>query len=123
MIGSAQILKGLLSAASYLKPATILFLCMQMFNCTAQQKKSPGTAMQTYRVARVIEPAEANYTEVTFLESPRIFRILKNNKHYSTSIALLKDAEKNNKAVLVSLAEPNGDVIEKVESVSLPKEE
>lgn len=118
MMGSVKILKGLLPA---LKPATILFFCLQMLTCNAQSKKSPDTAMQTYRVARIIETTGADYTEVTFLESARFYRILKNNKHYSASMALLKEAEKNNTPLLVAFTEPHGDVIEKVERVASPK--
>ena len=122
-MGSAQILKGMLQAPKLLKPATFLFLCLQMLSCTAQQKKSPDSAMQTFHVARIIESNEANYMEVTFLESARFYRILKNNKHYSNSIALLKEAEKNKIPLLVSFTEPNGDIIEKVESVPSSKKE
>lgn len=123
MIGTVQILRGLLPAPKHLKPATILFFCVQMLTCNAQSKKSPGPAMQTYHVARIIENTEANYTEVTFLESARFYRILRNNKHYNASIALLKEAEKNKTPLLVGFTEPNGDVIEKVERTPSPKKE
>jgi hypothetical protein len=112
-MGSAQILKGMY----------LLFFCLQMLSCTAQQKKSPDSAMQTFHVARIIGNTEANYMEVTFLESARFYRILKNNKHYNNSVALLHEAEKNKTPLLVSFTEPNGDVIEKVERVSSPKKE
>jgi hypothetical protein len=122
-MSSVQILKGFLPALKHLKPATILFFCLQMLTCNAQSKKSPEPVMQTYRVARVIESNQANYTEVTFLESARFYRILKNNKSYNSVIALLKEAEKNKMPVLVGFTEPNGDVIEKVERVPSPKKE
>lgn len=122
-MGSAKILKGLLPALKHLKPATILFCCLQMLSCTAQTKKSPDSAMQTFHVASVIESNQSNYMEVTFLESARFYRILKNNKQYNNIIALLKEAEKNKTTLRVSFTEPNGDVIEKVERVASPKKE
>lgn len=96
---------------------------MHMLSCTAQTKHSPDSTMQTFRIARVIENNKADYIEVTFLESARFYRVLKNNKQYSSIIALLKDAEKNNTPVRVSFTEPNGDVIEKAEIVLSPKKE
>jgi hypothetical protein len=123
MMGSVKIWKGLLPAPKHLKPAAILFFCLQMFSCHAQSKKTPDTVMQTYHVARIIETTGADYTEVTFLESARFYRILKSNKHYNTNIALLKEAEKNKTALLVSFTQLHGDVIEKVERVASPKKE
>lgn len=73
--------------------------------------------MQTYHVARVTENKDADHAEVTFLESARFYRLLKSNKHYKESLALLKAAAANNTALRVLFTTPNGEVIEKVETL------
>jgi hypothetical protein len=70
---------------------------------------------QVFTVANVIvNPATPNEVTVAFFESARYYKLLRNNKNYSTALRLLQQAKKKHHAIQVYLTEAFGDTIHKV---------
>ena len=64
------------------------------------------------KVAHIREPKEADYVEVMFLESARIFKLPKKNARYKEIVKRLQDAERDGRAVQVRFASPVSDVLD-----------
>jgi hypothetical protein len=79
-----------------------------------QTMKSENT-MQTWTVAKVIDDPQNRYLKVMFLESARIYKLMRDNADYDRSSRLLEKAGKDNASVKVLFTEPHGDIIKNVE--------
>lgn len=66
------------------------------------------------RVAHIRERKDAEYLEVMFLESARIYKLFKKNPAYSEIVGELRAAEGKKCAVKVRCATAQRDVIEEV---------
>jgi hypothetical protein len=66
-------------------------------------------------VAHVREGMRADFAEVLFLESARIYRLMASNDRFEQILARLRDAEASGQPVSVLLATANGEIIEDVE--------
>ena len=71
-----------------------------------------GQRERRLTVARVHE--KPDHATVKFLESARIYRMLRTNPNYARALHDLRVAAASGIAVRVRLVEPNGDVIESV---------
>ena len=77
----------------------------------------PGNEGQRERrltVARVREGAD--HAEVTFYESARFYRLLRENPAYPSALQRLRGAATDGKPLRVRFVAPNSDVIETVRS-------
>ncbi len=79
------------------------------------QSMKSKNIMKTLTVAKVIDAPENDYLKVLFLESARIYKLMRNNADFQMYYKILEKAEKNNSSVKVRLTEPQGDIIESVE--------
>jgi hypothetical protein len=69
-------------------------------------------APQLFTVANIgVLPGNTEFYEVTFYQSARFYKLLRNNKNCKAALVLLKQSKKANKPVLVILTEKFGDVI------------
>jgi len=64
--------------------------------------------------AHIREPKNADFVEVMFLESARIYKVFKNNRKCKEILKRLREAVEKKLAVRVQLDTPHGDVIEDV---------
>lgn len=60
--------------------------------------------------------AGAEFTEVMFLESARVYKLFKNNPKYEDIIKRLREAIGKKRLVSVLLDQPNGGVIQDTEA-------
>jgi hypothetical protein len=67
------------------------------------------------RVAHIRERKEADYVEVMFLESARIYKLPKKNSKCDEILRLLRDAIARERVVKVRFTSPESDVIEDVQ--------
>lgn len=67
------------------------------------------------RVAHLREPKGAEYLEVMFLESARIYKLPKSNPKYNGILRLLRDAAAGGRVVKVQFASPSSDDLEDAE--------
>ena len=65
--------------------------------------------------AHVREPAGAEFAEVMFLESARIYKLLKKNPKYEEILKRLREAIAKKRVVRVLLDQPHGGNVEDVE--------
>jgi hypothetical protein len=73
---------------------------------------------QLFTVANIVAPPDnKDYYVVTFFESARFYKLMRNNKHCAKSLPLLQQSKKNNKPVQVYLTQAFGDTIK---CVTLP---
>lgn len=79
-----------------------------------QTMKSEGT-MHTWIVAKVIDAPENRYLKVLFLESARIYKLMRDNADFERYSRLLEKAGKDKASVNIRLTEPYGDIIQNVE--------
>jgi hypothetical protein len=72
-------------------------------------------ASQLFTVAHIgVLPGNTAYYEVTFYQSARFYKLMRNNKNCKAALVLLKQSKKTNKPVQVTLTEKFGDVIDQV---------
>jgi hypothetical protein len=82
----------------------------------------PDTAADTippqlFTVARVWEnPEDTSAYTVTFFQSARFYKLMKNNKHAKAALLLLEQSQKTNKPVKVYLTVQYGDIINYVKA-------
>jgi hypothetical protein len=77
---------------------------------------------QLFTVANIVAPPGNNeYYVVTFFQSARFYKLLRNNKHCAKSLPLLQQSKKSNKPVQVYLTVPFGDIIHWVASYKKSK--
>jgi hypothetical protein len=95
----------------------LITFMFQYCNAMPSTNSSPGTEIDTippqlFTVARVWEDAKdtSAYT-VTFFQSARFYKLMKNNKNAKTALALLNQSQKDNKPVKVYLTVKHGDII------------
>lgn len=70
---------------------------------------------QLFTVADIgVLPGNTDYYRVTFYQSARFYKLMRNNKNCKQALVLLKQSKKTNKPVQVILTEKLGDVIEDV---------
>jgi hypothetical protein len=69
---------------------------------------------QILTVANIASPRNTDFYEITFYESARFYKLMRNNKNCNQALILLKQSKKTNKPVLVILTEKIGAVIEDV---------
>ena len=72
-------------------------------------------AWREMRPAHLREPAGAEYVEVMFLESARIYRLLKKNPKFGEIGRRLREGVGKRRALRVFLDVPEGGVIEDVQ--------
>jgi hypothetical protein len=94
----------------------IIFMLMSTVNMafSKPEKKNIDTlpAPQLFTVANIgVLPGNTAYYEVTFYQSARFYKLMRNNKNCKAALVLLKQSKKNNKPVLVILTEKFGDTI------------
>ncbi len=85
------------------------------------EKKLTDTlpAPQLFTVANIgVLPGNTEFYEVTFYQSARFYKLMRNNKNCKAALLLLKHSKKTNKPVLVILTEQFGDVIAEVKKNS-----
>ncbi len=94
-----------------------LILIFQFCNAMPSDDTTPGAATDTippqlFTVARVWEdPNDTSAYTVTFFQSARFYRLLKNNKYATTALEQLNQSQKDNKPVKVYLTVQYGDTI------------
>lgn len=66
--------------------------------------------------AHVRETPDAEFAEVMFLESARIYKLFKKNPRYEETVKGLRDAIAKKRVVRVLLDQPHGGIIEEVEA-------
>ncbi len=67
---------------------------------------------QLFTVARVWEnPEDTSAYTVTFFQSARFYKLMKNNKYAKSALVLLNQSQKTNKPVKVYLTVQYGDII------------
>lgn len=85
-----------------------------------KRKEGPGgaskLAFKEMTVAHVREPATAEFAEVMFLESARIYKLVKKNSRYEEMVKRLREAIAKGCVVRVRLDQPHGGTIEDVEA-------
>ncbi len=69
-------------------------------------------------VARIRSPEDVGHVEVLFLESPVIYRLLRERAGSDELLERLREAEVARRAVSVGLASLDSDVIEDVQDLS-----
>jgi hypothetical protein len=95
---------------------TVIFTC-QFCNAmptddTLPNMDTDSIPPQLLTVARVWEnPQEPDAYTVTFFQSARLYKLMKNNKYAKSALVLLKQSAKNNKPVKVYLTVQYGDTI------------
>lgn len=67
------------------------------------------------RVAHIREPRGADYAEVMFLESARIYKLLKRDPNYEENLRLLREAMAKRHVLKIGCASPDSDVVEEVQ--------
>jgi hypothetical protein len=73
---------------------------------------------QLFTVANiVVPPGNKEYYVVTFFQSARFYKLLRNNKHCAKALPLLQWSKKSNKPVQVYLTVQYGDTINYVKPV------
>jgi hypothetical protein len=88
---------------------------MSMANAKPQIILPDTIQPQILTVANIIAPpGNRDFYEVTFYQSARFYKLMRNNKNCKTALLLLKQSKKTNKPVLVILTKKFGDVIDQV---------
>lgn len=77
--------------------------------------KKETTAFREMTPAHVRQTPGAEFAEVMFLESARIYRLSKQNSRYEEILKRLREAIAKKRAVRVLLDEPHGGIIEDLE--------
>jgi hypothetical protein len=65
-------------------------------------------------VAQIRSRGNTDYVEVLFLESARIYKLLKDQPNFDELLNRLQAAERDGRPVRVAPASPHGDVIDDV---------
>jgi hypothetical protein len=124
MVTSANMV-NLVSAARCAKRFCLLLLITFIFqycNAMPSTDSAPGTKTDTippqlFTVARVWEnPEDSSAYTVTFFQSARFYKLMKNNKNAKTALLLLNKSQKDNKPVKVYLTVQYGDTIADVKA-------
>jgi len=71
-------------------------------------------AARALTVAHIRDREGADYTEVLFLESARIYKLSKKNPAYSAMLSRLRAAFAQRRPVEIRCAPPDGEIIEEV---------
>lgn len=79
-------------------------------------KEAP--AFREMTAAHVREIPGAEFTEVMFLESARIYKLSKKNPTYEEILKRLREAIAKKRAVRVLLDQPHGGIIEGIEALA-----
>ena len=85
-----------------------------------KRKQAPeavsNRAFKEMTVAHVREIPGAEFAEVMFLESARIYRLSKKNAKYEEALKILREAIAKKRVVRVRLDQPHGGILEEVEA-------
>ncbi len=79
-----------------------------------REKEKPDFLEMTAAHIRELQGAE--FVEVMFLESARIYKLVKGNSKYEEILKRLREAVEKKRTVRVQLNLPHGNVIENAES-------
>jgi hypothetical protein len=79
-----------------------------------KQGEKSKTDFREMTAAHIREPKNADFVEVMFLESARIYKVFKNNRKCKEILKRLREAVEKKLTVRVQLDTPHGDVIEDV---------
>lgn len=94
-----------------------LIFIFQFCNAMPTEDALPGTETDTippqlFTVARVWDdPKDTSAYTVTFFQSARFYKLMKNNKYAKSALVLLNQSQKDNKPVKVYLTVQYGDTI------------
>lgn len=80
------------------------------------RRKKAIEAFREMTPAHVREMPGAEFAEVMFLESARIYRLFKKNPRYREILKGLREAIAKERAVRVRLDQPHGGIIEELET-------
>jgi hypothetical protein len=78
--------------------------------------KKKTAAFREMTAAHVREMPGAEFAEVMFLESARIYRLSKNNPKYQETLKYLREAIAKEGVVRVLLDQPHGSIIQALEA-------
>ncbi|GEM_PF-1789440 len=95
----------------------LLFLVLNATMMTAQSVPDQDSLQRHFTVAKVYPEkySDPGTVQVTFYESARFYKIEKSNPQCKAIVAILKEAIKKKKRVLVTLNNPEGNIIQQVE--------
>lgn len=85
-----------------------------------KRKQAPeavsNRAFKEMTVAHVREMPGAEFAEVMFLESARIYKLVKKNPRYEEIVKRLHEAIAKGRVVRVRLDQPHGGILEEIEA-------
>jgi len=82
-----------------------------------EHRKEQTPSFREMTPAHVRESAGAEFAEVMFLESARIYKLFKNNPKYEEIRKRLREAIAKKRFVGILLDQPHGGVIQDIEAV------
>jgi hypothetical protein len=73
---------------------------------------------QLFTVANIVAaPGDKGYYEITFFQSARFYKLMRDNKNCSKALQLLKQSKKHSRLLEIFLTQKFGDIIDEVRKI------